>query len=183
MRRLVALAAVIPIGLVGCGDMDRGSPQPTGPPGGTPSTASISPTWPPASMASPGVEFDPALHDELMAMFRRDQAGRTGGVDNEGDEVRTHRLKQIIAEYGWPIIDLVGEDGADAAWAIAQHSDLDPEFQAAALELLTAPRGPARLRGATSPISTIESPSARATSRPTALRSAAAAAGPNSPPR
>lgn len=138
MRRLVALAAVIPIGLVGCGDMDRGSPQPTGSPGGTPSAASISPTWPPASMASPGVEFDPALHDELMAMLRRDQAGRTGGVDDEGDEARTHRLKQIVAEYGWPTIDLVGEDGADAAWAIAQHSDLDPEFQAAALELLTA---------------------------------------------
>jgi hypothetical protein len=32
----------------------------------------------------------------------------------------------------------VGEDGGDAAWAIAQHSDLDPQFQRRALELLTA---------------------------------------------
>jgi hypothetical protein len=30
----------------------------------------------------------------------------------------------------------VGRDGATAAWAITQHSDLDPEFQQEMLELL-----------------------------------------------
>ena len=83
-------------------------------------------------------EFDPVLHDELMAMFDRDQAGRLGGDDPEGDRARTARLLEIVAEVGWPTITLVGEDGEDAAWAIAQHSDLDPEPQAHFLAWLTA---------------------------------------------
>jgi len=33
-------------------------------------------------------------------MFDRDQSGRTGGPDEEGDETRTDRLKEILAEYG-----------------------------------------------------------------------------------
>lgn len=82
------------------------------------------------------IEFDQELHDELMAMLQRDQDGRLGGTDPEGDIARTERLKEIVEEHGWPTIALVGEDGEDAAWAIAQHSDLDPEFQAMAVELL-----------------------------------------------
>lgn len=115
MRGLVVLSCVVLLSLVGCGESD---PDPDASP--TP------------------VAYDKQLHDELMAMFRRDQAGRTGGVDNEGDTDRTERLKEIIAEYGWPTVDLVGKDGADAAWTIAQHSDLDPEFQETALELIRA---------------------------------------------
>ncbi|MBI4936585.1 MAG: hypothetical protein HY828_22130 [Actinobacteria bacterium] len=34
----------------------------------------------------------------------------------------TQRLRQIIASQGWPGRDLVGEDGADAAWLILQHA-------------------------------------------------------------
>jgi hypothetical protein len=123
MPRLAAIAVVALLGVAGCGGSDGSEPT-----GGT--GAESSPSTP--------VQFDQALHDELMAMFRRDQAGRTGGVDNEGDTARTERLKEIIEEYGWPTTDLVGKDGADAAWAIAQHSDLDPEFQAEALELIRA---------------------------------------------
>ena len=54
----------------------------------------------------------------------------------EGDAARTARLTEILDEHGWPTYDLVGEDGEDAAWAIAQHSDQDPAFQREALELL-----------------------------------------------
>lgn len=82
------------------------------------------------------VEFDPQLHDELVQMREDDQASRTGGEIVGSDQERTNRLKEIIAEHGWPGVDLVGEEGEDAAWLIAQHSDLDPEFQAEALELL-----------------------------------------------
>ena len=46
------------------------------------------------------------------------------------------RLKEIIAEHGWPGRSLVGEDGAIAAWFIAQHSIGDPPFQRRALEFL-----------------------------------------------
>ena len=142
MARLVILLIVIPLSLLGCDDANRdssSSPTSTSSPSEASSaTPSASPTWSSAPMAPAGVRFDKQLHDELMAMFRRDQAGRSGGVDNEGDVVRTERLKEIITERGWPTIDLVGEDGADAAWAIVQHSDIDPEFQAAALDLLQA---------------------------------------------
>ena len=92
----------------------------------------------PRHAASPAASFHQALHDELIAMLQRDQAGRTGGADTEGDIARTERLKQIVAQHGWPTFDLVGRDGGDAAWAIAQHADADPAFQKQALGLLTA---------------------------------------------
>ena len=82
------------------------------------------------------VVFDPRLHDELLQMMEDDQASRTGGELVGSDQERTDRLKEIVAEHGWPTVDLVGEDGEEAAWVIAQHSDLDPEFQAEALVLL-----------------------------------------------
>ena len=78
------------------------------------------------------------LTAELIGMLERDQAGRLGGEDPEGDQRRTERLGVIIGECGWPTISMVGEEGEDAAWAIAQHSDLDPEFQERALALLIA---------------------------------------------
>ena len=87
----------------------------------------------PAPLAEMDRERDEELRAELLAMFERDQSGRTGGPDDEGDEARTERLKEIVEEHGWPGTDLVGEDGEDAAWTIAQHSDLDPDFQRCAL--------------------------------------------------
>ena len=59
------------------------------------------------------IAFDRALHDELIEMAERDQAGRTGGSDPEGDPARTARLIEIVDVFGWPIFDLVGEDGED----------------------------------------------------------------------
>lgn len=85
--------------------------------------------------AAPAARFDQALHDELLGMLEEDQDERLGGGALD-DAERTDRLKQIVAEHGWPTISLVGEDGEDAAWAIAQHSDHDPEFQAQAVELI-----------------------------------------------
>lgn len=104
-----------------------------------PTVASEAPAegCPPVRQPAADVAFDQALHDELIAMLERDQAGRTGtGPDDEGDAARTERLREMLAEHGWPSFDLVGEDGEDAAWAIAQHSDLDPDFQRCALEHL-----------------------------------------------
>ena len=48
------------------------------------------------------------------------------------------RLRAIIAEHGWPGRSLVGEDGAEAAWFIAQHAVLDVDLQRQALALLEA---------------------------------------------
>jgi hypothetical protein len=101
---------------------------------GEPTTGAASSAVAPTPSRS--AAFDAALHDELVAMLERDQSGRTGGPDPEGDAARTARLAEILDAHGWPTRELVGEDGAEAAWAIAQHSDLDPAFQQRALELL-----------------------------------------------
>ena len=85
--------------------------------------------------------IDEALRDELIGMLAADQADRlSGGGGSAGgtDEERTERLAEIIAEHGWPSYSLVGEEAEDAAWAIAQHSDHDPDFQRLALRHLRA---------------------------------------------
>jgi hypothetical protein len=46
------------------------------------------------------------------------------------------RLREIIAEYGWPGQSLVGEEAAYAAWVIVQHSIGEPDFQRHCLHLL-----------------------------------------------
>ncbi|TDD68478.1 hypothetical protein E1262_15765 [Jiangella aurantiaca] len=82
-------------------------------------------------------ERNEQLRAELLEMMEQDQAERSGEVAGEwNDQERTDRLAEIIEEHGWPGSDLVGTDGASAAWVIAQHSDLDPEFQRQALELM-----------------------------------------------
>lgn len=85
--------------------------------------------------AAPG-ERNEALRAELLELKEQDQAERTGDVAAWKDQERTNRLAEIIDEHGWPGSDLVGVDGASAAWLIAQHSDLDPAFQRRALELM-----------------------------------------------
>jgi len=100
--------------------------------------ASAAPAPTPEPTSAAPIVFDQDLHDELIAMFDRDQAGRLGGEDSEGDQRRTQRLVEIVDEHGWPGLSLVGKDGEDAAWTIAQHSDLDPEIQARFLEDLRA---------------------------------------------
>jgi uncharacterized protein DUF6624 len=54
------------------------------------------------------------------------------------DTDNTAFLKAVIAEYGWPGSDLIGHDGAIAAWLFCQHADRDPAFQAECLPLLEA---------------------------------------------
>lgn len=46
-------------------------------------------------------------------------------------------LKQVVSEVGWPGQSLAGQDGAHAAWLLAQHADSDPEFQRRCLGLVT----------------------------------------------
>ena len=49
------------------------------------------------------------------------------------------RLREILDERGaWPGRDLVGEDGAGAAWLIVQHAISDPPLQRRSLGLLEA---------------------------------------------
>ncbi|MDQ4086800.1 MAG: hypothetical protein M3177_02110 [Pseudomonadota bacterium] len=56
---------------------------------------------------------------------------------------RVHRenaaaLERILDEVGWPGVELAGEDGAEAAWLIAQHAIGSPAFQRRCLAALEA---------------------------------------------
>ena len=80
-------------------------------------------------------------------MKKLDQAERMGKTPPKGletvpgsDRARADRLKQYIAAYGWPGEQLVGKDGASAAWLIAQHADHDVALQQEALALMRAAR-------------------------------------------
>jgi hypothetical protein len=82
-----------------------------------------------------------SLRDELLAMDAEDQRVRQELMDQDalGDGYHPRmevvhkrnaaRLKEIIAEHGWPGRALVGDDGAFAAWRMAQHSIGDPPLQ------------------------------------------------------
>ncbi|MEM7754652.1 MAG: DUF6624 domain-containing protein [Planctomycetota bacterium] len=104
----------------------------------------------------------PELRAALLDLRERDQAARGAMVElmratppepsggfrfadedlpiieavGEIDVESTAFLKQTIADHGWPTFDMVGEDGAGAAWILAQHADADPEFQAQVLALM-----------------------------------------------
>ncbi|MFD0971222.1 DUF6624 domain-containing protein [Plantactinospora endophytica] len=78
----------------------------------------------------------PDLRREFLEMAEADQAERTGKVNANTDARRTDRLREVMAEHGWPDANLVGTDGASAAWLIAQHADNDVELQRRALELM-----------------------------------------------
>jgi hypothetical protein len=53
-------------------------------------------------------------------------------------EANARELDTIIAHAGWPSRKLVGDDGAEAAWLIAQHAIGLPQFQRDCLKLLKA---------------------------------------------
>jgi len=99
----------------------------------------------------------PELRKELIEMQKEDQNYRKAAMDlmrekgNDNPEVRelwdatksvdyknTQRMKEIVKEYGWPMVSDVGSDGATAAWLIVQHADAQPHFQKQCLPLLEA---------------------------------------------
>jgi hypothetical protein len=46
-------------------------------------------------------------------------------------------LAGVLDDHGWPGRNLVGDDGARAAWLLAQHADHDQVFQRQCLDLLS----------------------------------------------
>ena len=54
------------------------------------------------------------------------------------DEENTRWLGELLATRGWPGRTPVGEDGAQAAWLLAQHADHDPDLQRIFLGALRA---------------------------------------------
>ncbi len=65
-------------------------------------------------------ELEEGYHPDMEAVHRQNAA----------------RLRDIVAQFGWPDIDMVGDDGTSAAWLVAQHAIGEPEFQRSALALI-----------------------------------------------
>ena len=103
-------------------------------------------------MDKPDRVVDVDLAAELARMAAEDQRIRTRPSDSTEfvrfpsvaesmeaariDVANTDRLRAIIAKHGWPGRALVGDEGAEAAWLIAQHADRQLDFQREALALL-----------------------------------------------
>jgi len=96
---------------------------------------------------------DEELRAELLARREEDQRIRhaameasdpkTGRLpDNLGaewnriDTANTEWLNDLVDARGWPGRSLVGEDGAKAAWLLAQHADQSRDLQRKFLDLL-----------------------------------------------
>jgi hypothetical protein len=57
------------------------------------------------------------------------------------DEDNTRWLADVVSARGWPGRTMAGEDGAAAAWLLAQHADRDPARQQAFLAALRGAAG------------------------------------------
>lgn len=84
------------------------------------------------------------IKNEILEMVRIDQEmRRTNTGDNFDDKLfkkidseNTGKLKEIIKQIGWPNKTKVGDEASKGAWLIAQHADLDIEFQKSCYELM-----------------------------------------------
>jgi hypothetical protein len=91
---------------------------------------------------SPEVVEYPKIVAELEERVRIDQEMRTRWQkkekpwDEKVDKTNTERMKEIVAEIGWPTRTKVGEEGMKDAWLLVQHADRDVEFQKQCLELM-----------------------------------------------
>jgi Family of unknown function (DUF6624) len=69
-------------------------------------------------------EFSPRISTDELIAWRR------------VDVTNTDRLREIVEDRGWPGRTLVGEDGAEHAWLLAQHADHQLDSQRLFLEAL-----------------------------------------------
>lgn len=80
-----------------------------------------------------------SIADEIIKMSEADQKMRKSGQwDSSVDVENTRRMKEIVAQIGWPTISKVGSHASDMAWLLVQHADHDREFQKMCLDLLKA---------------------------------------------
>jgi Kdo2-lipid IVA lauroyltransferase/acyltransferase len=91
-----------------------------------------------------------ALRLELLALAADDERVRSRlaregrlfqGYASEMEAIHRRnaaRLATLVAAHGWPVATLAGEDGAEAAFLVLQHSIAEPALQRRCLPLLAA---------------------------------------------
>jgi hypothetical protein len=84
-----------------------------------------------------------AIAAELVQMSDDDQVMRrkmqtTHAELSSVDARNTQRLREIVAEIGWPTRSKVGEQAEHLAWLLVQHADRDVAFQRQCLALMEA---------------------------------------------
>ncbi|MDI3407925.1 DUF6624 domain-containing protein [Streptomyces cavernicola] len=86
-----------------------------------------------------------ALAAELIDMAAADhRASVLANSDDPAEQLEWRRLTvrhgdrlaEVMAEYGWPTAESVGEEAARGAWLIAQHADRQLDVQRWALRLM-----------------------------------------------
>jgi hypothetical protein len=70
--------------------------------------------------------------DQLMRRKMQTMHEELSSVDARN----TVRLREIVAEIGWPTRSKVGERAEHQAWLLVQHADRDVPFQRACLALM-----------------------------------------------
>ena len=90
----------------------------------------------------------PAIAAEIAEMAEKDQEMRRAAAaarsrwDADLDRRHTARMKEIVAQIGWPAASKVGRHTAHLAWLLVQHADQDVDFQRECLRLMReAPEG------------------------------------------
>ena len=88
------------------------------------------------------------IREKLIALQNKDLEIRQHFVENrelfdgynpkmeEIHKENAKQLKKIIKQHGWPGKNLVGEDGAYAAWFVLQHDISEPDFIRSSIPLL-----------------------------------------------
>ena len=90
----------------------------------------------------------PDIRLQLLEMKDKDQQARTFYAADKNptpeqieyvkniDRINSQYIKNLVKEYGWPGIEMIGQDGIHAFWLILQHS-ADYQFQQEALPYIT----------------------------------------------
>ena len=78
------------------------------------------------------LEADQAIRKEVWPVFQKHgrESPEYEAIAARGraqDAKHIARLREIIAEHGWPGLSLVGEEAARGAFLVLQHADLDTQ--------------------------------------------------------
>lgn len=68
-------------------------------------------------------DSDPRFRDKFLFQIPREEWVPAFFEAEQGTHRRADRLSELLDQYGWPGPDLVGEEGAVAAWLLLQHAD------------------------------------------------------------